>query len=260
MSNGQDLPFPAREGGHAWAAAIVVSLLCVLTHAAQTQPAIDGRVAAPEAPSFAPRGSVPEVCSFIAGLFFPKLFQDAGSLKEYVTSDEYAQLRVRYGDRYAVDALFDRAMTLCWENTYAALFICLLATIEHRRVSFDLPLLGPIVSLPLTSEFEDEFQARVAALPGRLYPDSPAGELQDKDKLQHFFGSALLAHLFESRDASDQVASLVETGERLFVPDRGIDDRDVRANRQGQEFGLALLRDRSLLPSRFLTLHVEEDL
>ena len=251
---------PRKRRGYACSAAIVVSLVCLPTYAAQTQSAIDGRTAAPEVPSFAPRGTVPEVCSFVAGLFFPKLIQDAGRLKEYVTSDEYARLRVQYGDRYAVDALFDRAMTLCWENTYAALFICLLATIEHRRVSFDLPLLGPILSLPLTSEFEDEFQARVAALPGRLYPDSPGGELQDKDKLQHFFGSAFLAHLFESRDASDELGGLVEAGERRFVPDRGIDERDVRANRQGQEFGLALLRDRSLLPSRFLTLHVEEDL
>jgi hypothetical protein len=249
-----------KRRGYACAAAIVVSIVCLLTQAAQTQPAIDEGKAVSEAPSFAPRGSVPEVCSFVAGLFFPKLLQDAGRLKEYVTSDEYARLRVQYGDQYAVDAFFDRAMTLCWENTYAALFICLVATIEHRRVSFDLPLLGPLLSLPITSEFEDEFQARVAALPGRLYPDSPGGELQDKDKLQHFFGSAFLAHLFESRDASDRVAGLIEAGERRFVPDRGIDDRDVRANRQGQEFGLALLRDRSLLPSRFLTLHVKEDL
>jgi hypothetical protein len=240
-------------------AAVLLILECLQAHTAQGQEPGPSAVPTTEAPPFPPRASVPEACRLIGGLFFPKMLQDAGQLKEYVTSDAYALVRRQYGDLYAVDALFDRAMTSSWGNVYEALFICLVATMEHRRVTFDVPLLGPILSLPLTSEFEDEFRARVAALPGRLYPDSPDGQLQDKDKLQHFFGSAFLAYVFESRDASERVGELVERGERRFVPDRGPDERDVRANRQGQEFGQALLRDRSVLPSRFLSMHVEED-
>ncbi len=211
------------------------------------------------APAFAPRASVPKVLQLLGGLFFPKLVQDVSQLKAYLTSDAYALLRRHYGDPYAMDALFDRAMTLSWGNAYEALFISLLSTLEHRRVTFDLPLLGSILSFPLTSEFEDEFRVRVDALPGRLYPDSPDGSFQDKDKLQHFFGSALLVYLSESRDASERMGEFIERGERQFVPDRGIDERDVRANRQGQLFGLALLQDQSVLPSHYLSVYVKED-
>jgi len=235
---------------------VVLGLASVLVARGQT----DGAPArSSPAPVFAPHSSVPPALRLIFGLFFPKTIQDVSQLKEYLASDEFAGFRRQYGDVYAVDALFDHAMRLSYDNTYEALFICLVATLEHRRFTISIPLLGPVFSLPLASEFEDGFQVRVNALPGQLYPDSPRGRIGDRDKLQHFFGSAFVAHVFESRDASDRVGGMVEWGEQRFVPDRGPDDRDVRANRQGQEFGLRLLDDRSALPSQFMMLHVKED-
>jgi hypothetical protein len=44
----------------------------------------------------------------------------------------------------------------------------------------------------------------------------------------------------------------VEWGEDRFVVGGSYDDRDVRANWQGQEFGLRLLTDRRAVPSLFL--------
>jgi hypothetical protein len=188
----------------------------------------------------------------IAPLFLPKVFADAWALQEYVRSGRFEGVRRTAGDLFAVDTLFREALRLSWGSIYEALLICLAATVEHRRVGLSLPLIGPIVWIPLTGEFPDAFEKRVAALPGRLYNDSPEGAPGDGDKLQHFFGSAFLAALLESRESSERVGSFVEWGEEQFVVGGVSDNRDMMANWQGQEFGLRLLSDRHAVPSSFL--------
>jgi hypothetical protein len=140
---------------------------------------------------------------------------------------------------------------LSWNNVYEALFLSFVATMEHARVGIRIPLLGPLFWFPLTSEFPEDFQRRVEALPNRLYPDTPDDQQGDRDKLQHFFGSALLACACNSRAAADRVGTFVEWGEDLFVVDGSLDERDIRANRQGQDFGIRLLEEPSLRPSQF---------
>jgi hypothetical protein len=150
-----------------------------------------------------------------------------------------------------VDAIFDRAVRLCWNNRGLALLLSCMATMDHRRVGVQLPLIGSLVWLPLTSEFEDEFQERVDRLPCKIYPDTGPGGC-DRDKLQHFFGSAFLAFTTESREAAQRVGDFVEWGEERFVVDGAAEALDIRANHQGQMFGLALLNDPGCRPSAFL--------
>lgn len=233
-------PGIVREGHMCCLAAILATIaLC--------SPRVHSQVTPPR---FAPRPDVPDLVSFFAPLVLPKVVQDTYRLKEFVRSPEFAEFRSTYGDVYAVDAIFDAAMRFSWNNTYEALFITLTATMDHRRFGVRVPLLGSLLWVPLTSEFEEEFQQRVKALPRLLYHDSPKGG--DRDKLQHFFGSALLAFLFESREAADRVGEFIEWGEDRIIVDGVLDERDFRANRQGQEFGMALLEDREVMPSMFL--------
>jgi hypothetical protein len=185
-------------------------------------------------------------------LFLPKFLGDATLLKDYVRSEEFRELRARVGDRCAVDGIFDRARELSWGNSYEALLISALATFDHRRFGVRLPLLGALLWFPLTSEFAEDYQARVSALPRNLYEDSPPGEEGDRDKLQHFFGSAFLAYLVESLDAADRVGEFVEWGEERFIVGGVSDDRDRRANREGEQFALHLLVDGAARPSTFL--------
>lgn len=203
-------------------------------------------------PRIEPRPAVPAFLSVLSPLLIPKMFADEYEVREFIRSDEFADVRYRYGDLYAVDAIFDMAMRVCWENRGEALFVSSIATMDHRRVGFRVPLLGPLLWLPLTSEFEEEHGARCAALPRRLYPDSPPGDAGDRDKLQHFFGSAFLAFVTESRVSSSEVGEFVEWGEERFVVGGVRDPRDMRANHQGTEFGLALLHDPATLPSTYL--------
>lgn len=223
-------------------AAVLAAGLLVL--GAEAAPALPGT-----APSFG--GSLMEGVRFFAPLVLPKVLQDGFLLREYVCSPEFARVRATGGDHAAVDALWFSALDLTLGNRAEALLISLVVTMDHRRVTFDLPLLGPLLVVPLTSESEEEFRFRLRALPGRLYADTPSGVAGDRDKLQHFFGSAFLAYVFESAEQADAVGRFVELGESRYVPGERLDVRDLRANRQGQRFAAALRAGREAPPSAF---------
>ena len=195
----------------------------------------------------------PAILRFLSPLLVPKVLQDCFLLREYVRSGELSAVRHAYGDLYAVDCIFDRAMRLCWDNEYEALLVSAFALMDHERFGVRLPVAGIVLWFPLTSEFREGFSARVDSLPSRLYADTPPGREGDRDKLQHFFGSAFLTALTESPAGADRFGLFIEWGEELFIVGGVNDARDVRANRQGQRFALSLLENPDTLPSRFLT-------
>lgn len=236
--------------------AVAILLSTAMTHCQQS---VTGSVDTLPVPEFEPPSGIPEAIGFFASLILPKVLADITQLKQYIQSTEFATFRRRYGDVQAVDAVFDRAMRLSWNNVYEALFISMFATMDHRRVGIRLPLLGPLLWFPLSSEFEDEFRARLGALPRRLYPDTPESAAGDRDKLQHFFGAAFLTYTFESGDSADRLGRFIEWGEQEFVVGGTPDDRDVRANNQGEQFALHLLHDKSLHPSLFMQLRSAQE-
>ena len=197
---------------------------------------------------------VEALTSFLSPLIVPKIMQDVHGLREYIRSDEFAEVRLRSGDLVAVDEIYAEALNLSWNNHYEALLISLVATMDHRRFGVDLPIVGALFWFPLTSEFEEDFEDRVRALPVRLYYDTPDGVAGDRDKLQHFFGSAFLTYVFESREATQRVGEMIEGSEEQFVVDGVFDERDLRANRHGEAFGMSLLGRNEVVPSEFLQL------
>jgi hypothetical protein len=204
-------------------------------------------------PPLPPREQVPAVMTFLSPLLIPKVFQDCWMLREYVRSEELASERGAHGDLYAVDCVFDRAMRLCWNNVYEALLVSAFALMDHEKFGIRLPLVGAVLWFPLTSEFPGEFRARVGALPSRLYADTPPGHEGDRDKLQHFFGTAFLTAITGSAGGADRFGLFIEWGEERFIVGGVNDERDVRANRQGERFGLHLLSDPDTRPSLFFT-------
>ena len=198
------------------------------------------------------------IVRFIAPLILPKIVQDVHLLREHIRSEEFSRLRLQHGDPAAVDEIFAKARELSWDNLYEALLISFVATIDHRRVGIQTPLIGPLFWFPLTSEFEDEFQDRMRALPRNLYTDTPKGKAGDRDKLQHFFGSAFVAFTFESKEAAERMGDAIELGEASFIVDGARDERDRRANSHGQAFGLSLLQRTDARPSMFLQLVTAE--
>jgi len=202
-------------------------------------------------PAAEPPDALSQSFSVLSPILFPKIFQDATLLKEFVRSEELSLLREERGDLAAVDAIYRRAVRLCWYNRGEALFLSCFATMDHMRFGVRVPMVGLVLWFTLTSEDRETARARIDSLPRHLYPDTPENRFGDRDKLQHFFGSAFLSYTFESGAASDRVGQSVEWGEELFVVDGVNDPRDVRANREGQEFGLRLLDEPAALPSEF---------
>ncbi|MDH4071245.1 MAG: hypothetical protein OEV30_12590 [Ignavibacteria bacterium] len=196
-----------------------------------------------------------EIVSFYIPFVFPKVFQDVTRLRELVSDDEFLQYRLDHGDLMAVDRIFAESMDITWGNTYETLLICTFAVMDHRNFGVRLPVVGALFWVPLSSEFEEEFQDRIANLPQRIYPDTPLTGAGDRDKLQHFFGSAFLACVSESREGAERVGSMVEYGESQFIVGGRHDDRDLRANQHGRSFGMALLGGADVVPSDFLQLY-----
>lgn len=186
--------------------------------------------------------------------FPPLLIQHGIELKSFIRSKEFQKIRQRHGDLRAVDAIYIRSMRLTDDNTAMALLLAALASFDHRSVGLRVPVLK--LFFPLSNESEEDFLARVNSLPSHLFFDTPAYQAGDRDKLQHFFGSAFLSFVFESRDPANRVGTFIEEGEDAFIVDGVLDERDMRANHLGQEFGLALLSDNHQFPSEFLRFEI----
>lgn len=192
----------------------------------------------------------PHPLSCLLSLFPPLFIQHGTELKSFVRSKTFTLLRQYYGDSRAIDAIFVRAMQMTNNNTAISLFLSAIATFDHDIVGIKVPLLQ--VYVPLSSETREDFMARIGNLPSQMYEDSPKRKEGDRDKLQHFFGSAFVTFFFESSQTAQRFGEFVEHGEDAFIIGGVLDERDYRANKQGQEFATALLEDNRRFPSEFL--------
>ncbi len=120
------------------------------------------------------------------------------------------------------------------------LFACMRATLRHNYI----PTLG--LRIPLTLENTPSFRRRIKKLPGALFADNTGS--RDSDKLQHFFASAWLAYFTNDPQFADLVGIAVERGEDLIVTSDIYDERDIRANRLGQQFAIQLRKNPHALP------------
>lgn len=179
----------------------------------------------------------------------PALFRDEALLKRYLRDERFYELRKRYDDTLAVDAIYDRAMLIADNDIEYALLIATAAVMDHRTLGLRFPLIGS-VWFPLTSESDSLFRRRRTHLPKKVLDDKLKGS--DKDKLQHFFGSAYIAYRMQSDAIAKWIGDLMEEGEDAFVLGGRDDHRDRLANERGRMFGLRLLQDPAVLPSDIL--------
>ena len=195
---------------------------------------------------------------FIGNLVLPQLVKDERELKRYVRDRRFMEIRRYYGDLVAVDAIYQKAVQLVDYNIHDALLITIFATMDHRRVGIRVPVLGSLF-LPLTAESDSLFLVRWANLPSRVYGGREGEKGNDRDKLQHFFGSAFITYALRSSESASLAGSFVEWGEDAFIVGGQSDWRDRRANAQGRLFGRSLEEDPAVRPSHFFrTLLVEE--
>jgi len=196
-----------------------------------------------------------DLLQFIGGVFTPDLVKETRQIRAYIRDRRFAELVKRCGAVRAMDFIYLRALRISDHNITRALFLSMIGCLDHQNVDVKVPVIGTL-GVPLTFEEDSLFKARYGNLPSRLYDDTPREG--DRDKLQHFFGSAYLAFASESRELARTSGDLIEWGEAQFVVG-GVDDpRDRRSNKQGERFGHDLLTVKNLLPSDYLNLKIEE--
>ena len=184
--------------------------------------------------------------------FLPPVFRDESTLKRYIRDPRFQQLRRACSDTLAVDAIFARAFEIADGTMSHALLVAALATFDHFQLGIKIPLLGAIY-LPLTiAESRKEFAERYTHLPRHVLPDVEGRRKRDRDKLQHFFGSAYLTYIFNSKAIANFFGDFVEWGEPLFIVGGDNDERDKFAHHLGQEFGMRLLDGEEVMPSDVL--------
>ncbi len=195
--------------------------------------------------------------TFISDLFTPQIILDIKSLRDYIRDGRFQILRSWCGDIRAIDAIYLKSLKIADYNIARALFLSFMAVLEHRKVDVKMPIFNSL-ALPLTFEDDSIFSARIKNLPIQVYPDTPPGSYGDKDKLQHFFGSAYLAFASESPGLTHATGDFIEWSEAKFIVGGTDDPRDKRANKQGKSFGRDLLVVKTLLPSDYLTFPYED--
>lgn len=188
----------------------------------------------------------------------PPIIRETNEIRKYVRDTRFVAMRRQCGDLDAIDAIYRRAFRIAEYDVGRALFLSMMASLEHQNVDIKVPVLGKI-GLPLTFEEDSLFKSRINNLPTQIYTDSPRTREGDRDKLQHFFGSAYLTFASESPGLARSTGNLIEWGEAKFVVGGADDPRDRRANKQGELFGHQLIFSRNLLPSEFLQLPVKVD-
>jgi hypothetical protein len=207
------------------------------------------------------RDPIPEqVWNFSAGdsscfidpdYFLPEISRDEIALKRYIRDPRFADFQREYGDTLAIDAIFEKAMFLTDDDIGDALLAAMFAAMDHFRLGLEIPLLG-VLNLPLTFENDSTFKFRRHQLPAKVLDDSIAAHIDDRDKLQHFFGSAYLAYTGGTPTFAKAIGDFIEWGEPRFVVGGDDDIRDKYANFLGREFGMRLLDGEQVLPSDIL--------
>jgi hypothetical protein len=189
---------------------------------------------------------------FLSDIVTPQIVTDTRHIRNYIRDVRFKALRDRCGDMRTVDAIYLKSLKIADYNIARALFLSLMAVLEHRNFDVKVPVLSAF-QVPLTFEEDSVFLARMKNLPIHIYPDSPDSLGGDRDKLQHFFASAYLAYSSEAPELTRTAGNLVEWAEAKFIVGGIEDSRDKRANRHGESFGRDLLVVKTLLPSDYLT-------
>ena len=180
----------------------------------------------------------------------PFLFKNISDLKYYIRGDKFSEYKLQNGDLEAVDEIYRTALHLTRGNTGIALLICTFATLDHYTLGIKIPIFN--IYIPLTDETKEEYKQRVNNLPTQIYTNSPKTQSGDRDKLQHFFGSAFLVYVLESQTPANTYSEFIEKFEERYIKNGNYDLRDLIANEDGQRFGLQLSKNQNTLPSDIL--------
>jgi hypothetical protein len=184
---------------------------------------------------------------FPFSLFVPEGVRLGSDMRDFIESPEFAAFDSSNAPEAVFNEIYFEALTMAHGDRTDALLAASFGSFEHEYIP--LTIFGAEIDVPLTSEDHSRFILRVSHLPAHLY-HIPEG---DRDKIQHFFGSAWLKSLFGMDWLVHLAGEGVEAGETLFVIGDPRDPRDIHANGDGLRFELKAEQSMQHLPSASLT-------
>ena len=188
--------------------------------------------------------------SGLLGPLKPAWLHHAGMLRQYMCSEGFGKLTGTGRDREAVDSMFAHAMTIADNDIADALLACAVASFDHARINVRLGFFK--LPMPLTIDSDSLAACARAHLPSKIFLDTPPEG--DRDKLQHFFGSAYVQWVTNSSGIATLLGHSVESLEPALI-EGGVDDpRDMRANKAGQAFAILISSYYYVAPSVVLEM------
>jgi hypothetical protein len=194
---------------------------------------------------------------FFIQTIFPQqsnLSKAVNYISSYIASEEFSQIKKKYGDLIAVDSIYKVALRFNANDYSEALFALSAATLPYREVPIVIPLIKSVWDYPLVSANDSIYYLKNKNLPTSFFYDTPQNDYGDKDKLAHFFGFAFLSNSTLFFDLGNLIGYFIEAFEEDFKVQSSIDYRDLEVNFLGKCFGNILKKDNSILPSQILIM------
>jgi len=185
--------------------------------------------------------------SFPFSLLVPQGIRVGYDMREYIASREFGEFDSSVQPEIVFDEIYYQAVEYSHGDLPSALLAAAFGSIEHEYIPFDF--FGKEFDFPLTNESHSRFILRWSHLPEHLYR-IPEG---DRDKIQHFFGSAWLKSILGMEWLVRLAGKGVEVGESLLLVGGFEDPRDLHSNIDGTRFGTRAEGDLNCSPSSGLT-------
>lgn len=179
------------------------------------------------------------------------LFEYGGRLIKYIASEEFSALRKNHSKIELLDSIFKYSLQIAEEDIGDALLFCSIGTLTYSDFDMVLPFIGSGIKVYIFNQLDTiEYKKMINNLPRKLFDDSPDDDYGDLDKITHFFSAAFLSYQFNEYIA-ENIGVWVEYFEEGFKAQSKIDERDLRVNKLGIEFGKHLKKEK-IFPSNYL--------
>lgn len=180
-----------------------------------------------------------------------RLSANVVAVSEYIASDQFLRNTEDADEFTKVDSIWAYTLRRTGGCESDALAAMIFTTLTVNKATMVTPVLKIKLTIPFFSASDSTLQKKNRNLPRSFSADAPSGPGSDVDKLAHFFGSAYLSYNFFIFDLSYFIGLFVEVFEESFKVDSRADNRDVRFNMLGIEFGKALKDNPGVMPSSF---------
>ncbi len=184
-----------------------------------------------------------------AQIFSPSLQEGIDSIASYINSDEYDSLKTTIPPINLIDSIYTNARKFYNNDLSETLLAMMIVCLPVNKFDISIPIIGIKLQLNLPAPLTISVEGKKNKLP-KYFITTPH-QINDIDKLSHFFGNAFWSYNLNNTNFSTILGYCVEYFESLFKVSGALDYRDIKVNKLGEQFGLELNNDKTVLPSKF---------